>query len=215
MSNTSATPIPRGYSPEEANQLEEAIRAYGLNPMDPAHYPIWTAWEKNGLQAALDLLTTQQQHVEGESMAPPNRSRLAQLRERVETLRKERQAKIAEGEPLHARWKECTNIMRTSTDALALRAAERELILIRNRENELIQQDRQILIQLSAAENAYNTAALQVQNAQRNLQRLTHQTDWKQGAIKLAPGDIRRLKIANQAILDTYGVSETEEITRL
>ena len=57
MSTTTTNPIPRGYRAEEANELEAAIRAHGIDPESPASYPIWTAWEKQNLRAALVLLT--------------------------------------------------------------------------------------------------------------------------------------------------------------
>ena len=211
MSNDSTSPMTRGFNPAEANELEAAIRAHGIDPEAPESYPIWSTWQTKNYHAALALLGVQACASQGEDVRKPKHATLTELRERREALQQELKEIQLQQSADTRRWRECQQIRATSLDSNEVKAVQREMIVLRNNAELLQLSYNDVARRLNAADISYHQGMEAVRVARANLQRLSGQAIIEHEGVKLGLGDIRRLQKRNREILAKYGEPERGE----
>lgn len=146
---------------------------------------------------------------------PPKKSvkgqTLDDLRAQVAALRAALHQVYLDLETLVLAFKTARHTLGTSSDARQVHAARAQMTLAQNARERLEGERKRIAHDLQTAEPALSRAEHAVHVARANLGKLTTMRDYGDNSVKLAPGDLARLRRANRAILEKYGVTEQEE----
>lgn len=191
----------------EAQAVEQMLRVGGLDPDHDSTYPVWTQWERKGLSGALAAFVGAPKDKESLVKNP-----LQELRARRDATADALRALDLELQQLEDEKRDNRRFLRLADRFSPLEdiaAAERALATVGRAIETCIEARNAAAREATDAELRYHQAAQAVVTARRNLARLAELESNPDLGIALAPGDIRRHRDANRAVLRRYGMAES------